>query len=326
MENNFNTSNLPSLLWKWRIHLLVIIFISGTGAFIFSGPQFIKPLYKSEAILYPSNLIPYSTESPTEQMLQLLQSSDIRDSIVHHFNLMKHYDINPDEIKFPRTQLYNMYSDNVRFSQTEYESVRIEVWDTDPELASKMVAEIINLFNFKARSLQRSKSRELVIIGQKLLDSKTDEIDSLSGKLREITDQYNIVDYQAQVSALMRAYYRALADRKSPAALEEMRAVMKNLREQGERFNALREMIDRANAHYNDLKIELENSRRDVDKELSYSNTVAYPLPEEKKSYPSRMLIVIVAVSVSFLLALLLMAVVDNVDQLKSTLRSEKQS
>ena len=259
-------------------------------------------------------------------MLQLLQSSDIRDSIVNHFKLMKHYEINPSATKFPRTELYNVYSDNVKFSQTEYESVRIEVWDTDPELAAKMVSEIINLFNFKARSLQRSKSRELVIIGQNLLDAKTNEIDSLSRMLRQITDEYNIVDYQAQVSALMRAYYRAVADKKSPSALEEMRGVMKNLREQGERFNALREMIDRANIHHNELKIELEIAKRDVDKELSYSNTVAYPLPEEKKSYPSRMLIVIVAVSVSFLLALMLMAAVDNIDEIKSSVRSGKKS
>jgi hypothetical protein len=324
MENNFRTSNLPALIWKWRIHLLVIIFVSGTGAFIFSGPQFIRPLYKAEAILYPSNLIPYSTESPTEQMLQLLQSSDIRDSVINRFNLLKHYDINPAAVKFPRTLLYSMYSDNVKFSQTEYESVRIEVWDTDAEISAKMVSEIINLFNMKARSLQRSKSRELVIIGQKLLDSKANEIDSLSGMLKEISDKYNIVDYQAQVSALMRAYYRAVADKKAPSALQEMREVMTNLREQGERYNALREMIDRANIHYNELKIEFESSKKDVEKELTYSNTVAYPLPEEKKSYPSRMLIVIVAVCSCFVLALMLMAATDNIEQIKSSMRQGK--
>jgi hypothetical protein len=326
MENKFRTSNLPALIWRWRVHLLVIIFVSGTGAYIFSGPQFIRPLFKSEAILYPSNLIPYSTESPTEQMLQLLQSSDIRDSIVNHFNLMKHYSIDPAKVKFPRTELYGMYSDNVKFAQTEYESVRIEVWDTDAEIAAKMVSEIINLFNLKARSLQRSKSRELVVIGQRLLDVKANEIDSLSGLLKSISDKYNIVDYQAQVSALMRAYYRAVAERKSPAALQEMQEVMNNLREQGERYNALREMIDRANIHYNELKIEFENSKKDVEKELTYSNTVAYPLPEEKKSYPSRMLIVIVAMCSCFVLALMLMAATDNIENIKSSVRSGKQS
>ncbi|MBK5285154.1 MAG: hypothetical protein JJE25_07095, partial [Bacteroidia bacterium] len=270
---------------------------------------------------YPSNLIPYSTESPTEQMMQLLQSSDIRDSVVSKFDLMKHYDINPDAIKFPRTKLYNQYADNVKFSQTEYESVRIEVWDTDPELAAKMVAEIINLLNIKARNLQRNKSKELVVIEQKQLDANAMEIDSLSAHLREITEKYDIVDYQAQVTAITRNYYRALADKKSPAALEEMRRAMKNLREQGENYNALKEMIDRANAHFNDLKISLENSKKDVDKELSYSNTVAYPLPEEKKSSPVRLLIVIVAAVSSLLLAILIMAISDNFNNLKAMIK-----
>lgn len=324
MENNFKTISLPALIWKWRIHLLVIVFVSGAGAYIFSGPQFIKPMFKSDAILYPSNLIPYSTESPTEQMLQLLQSSDIRDSIVSRFGLMKHYEIDPATNKFPRTKLYNIYADNVKFSQTEYESVRIEVWDSDPELAAKMVAEIIRLLNIKARELQREKSREIVVIGQKQLDAKAREIDSLSAQLREITDKYNIIDYQAQVSAITRSYYRALADKKSPAALEEMRSAMKNLREQGERFNALREMIDRANAHYNDIKIALENSKKDVEKELSYSNTVAYPLPEEKKSYPSRLLIVIVTVISSLVIAILFMAASDNLASIKSAINPGK--
>jgi len=40
----------------------------------FSSELFIKPKYKSTAIVYPSNLIPYSTESPTEQMIQLFGS------------------------------------------------------------------------------------------------------------------------------------------------------------------------------------------------------------------------------------------------------------
>jgi len=323
MEPNFKTTNLPALLWKWRVHIFIIIFVSGTGAYIFSGERFIKPLYKSEAILYPSNLIPYSTESPTEQMLQLLQSSDIRDSVISHFNLMKHYEVDPS-VKFPRTQLYNMYIDNVKFSQTEYESVRIEVWDTKPEIAAKMVAQIIDLFNVKARDLQRNKSKELVIIGQKQVDAKAWEIDSLSGRLKEITDKYDIVDYEAQVTAITRSYYRTLADKKSPAALAEMRETMKNLREQGERYKALREMIDRANAHFNELKIALENSKKDVEKELSYSNTVAYPLPDEKKSYPSRMLIVIMAVAGALVLSVLVMAAADNLGKLKTAVRSGK--
>ena len=316
MENNFRSTGLLVLLWKWRLHLLIILFLSGTGAFIFSGPQFIKPMFSSEAILYPSNLIPYSTESPTEQMLQLLQSTEIRDSIISEFNLMQHYEIDPAKKKFPKTELYDTYHSNIKFSQTEYESVRIEARDIDPQIAAKIVGSIIRLLNMKARTLQREKSMELVVIYQKQLNAKKNEIDSLSNVLKAITDQYNIIDYQSQVTAITRNYYRALADKHSPGALEEMRTMMTNLREQGEKYNALRGMIDRSNAQFNDIKISMETAKKDVDKELSYSNTVAYPMPEERKSYPSRLLIVIMTMASTFILALVIIAVTDSIRHL----------
>src|SRR5688572_3984706 len=270
MENNFRSTGFLLLLWKWRVHLLVILFLSATGAFIFSGPQFIKPMYSSEAILYPSNLIPYSTESPTEQMLQLLHSTEIRDSIITEFNLLKHYEIDPAKTKFPRTELYDVYHSNIKFSQTEYESVRIEARDVDAQVAARIVGSIIRLLNMKARSLQREKSMELVTIEQKQLDAKMREIDSLSNELKAITDKYNIIDYQSQVTAITRNYYRALADRRSPGALDEMRTMMTNLREQGEKYNALKGMIDRANIQFNETKISMEAAKKDVEKQLSY--------------------------------------------------------
>src|SRR5258706_3467755 len=312
MENNFRSTGLLVLLWKWRVHLLVILCLSGTGAFMFPGPQFIKPMYSSEAILYPSNLIPYSTESPTEQMLQLLQSSEIRDSIIAQFDLMKHYEIDPAKTRFPRTELYDSYRSNIKFSQTEYESVRIEARDVDAQLAAKMVGSIIRLLNMKARGLQREKSMEIVVIEQNQLDSKRKEIDSLSATLKTITDHYNIIDYRSQVSAITRNYYRALAERKSGSGLEEMRQMMTNLREQGEKYNELKGMIDRANINYNEIKISLEVARKDVGKELSYSNTVAYPMPEERKSYPSRLLIVIMTMASTFVLTLVIIALSEN--------------
>lgn len=326
MENNFRSTGLLSLLWKWRVHLLVILFLSGTGAFIFSGPQFIKPMYSSDAILYPSNLIPYSTESPTEQMLQLLQSTEIRDSIIAEFDLMKHYDIDPAKTKFPRSKLYDMYYGNIRFSQTEYESVRIEARDIDAQMSAKIVSSIIHLLNMKARSLQREKSLEIVIIEQNQLSAKRKEIDSLSLELKAITDKYNIIDYQSQVSAITRNYYRALSEKKSPSALEEMRQMMVNLRDQGEKYNELKGMIDRANIHYNEIKVSLESAKKDVTKELSYSNTVAYPMPEERKSYPSRMLIVIMTMASTFVLALVIIALSENMRHLNLSTTSTRKN
>ena len=94
MDNSFfNSIELLKLVKRWRKHLIIVGLISLIGSIIFSSPYFIKPKFKSFALVYPSNLIAYSTESATEQMLQLAQSYDIRDKIIKTFNLFQHYEI-----------------------------------------------------------------------------------------------------------------------------------------------------------------------------------------------------------------------------------------
>ena len=92
---NFNQSytNLTSFfLSKYKVFtvvgLLAIVF-----SILFSSSYFIPPQYKAEAVLYPSNLGQYSTESSTEQLLQFFYGNDIRDSIVAKFDLINHYKI-----------------------------------------------------------------------------------------------------------------------------------------------------------------------------------------------------------------------------------------
>ncbi len=96
MEKYFNNTNLINLLLKWRIHLMVILAVALVLAVIFSSPFFITPKFKSIAVIYPANVSPYSEESETEQMYQVLQSQDIIDSVITKFNLAAHYKISSD--------------------------------------------------------------------------------------------------------------------------------------------------------------------------------------------------------------------------------------
>src|SRR4051812_47029518 len=108
MDNKFfNSYDLLQLVHRWRKHLLVVGLISLAASVIFTSPAFIKPKYKSFAIVYPSNLIAYSTESATEQMLQLAQSYDIRNKIIRTFNLYQHYDIDTLNNKSFQSEIYN---------------------------------------------------------------------------------------------------------------------------------------------------------------------------------------------------------------------------
>src|SRR6187399_2603766 len=104
-NSGFDVLFILSIAAKYKIHLFLITIFSVTLAVIFSSEAFIKPRFKSNAVVYPSNLVPYSTESPTEQMLQLFESDDIRDELIKDFNLFEHYEIDTAQ-KYPLTALY----------------------------------------------------------------------------------------------------------------------------------------------------------------------------------------------------------------------------
>jgi hypothetical protein len=72
---------------RWRTFALVALMAVILSS-IFSGERFITPKYRSSAIVYPVNLAPYSTETRTDQLLQLLESNSIRDSLVKKFDLV----------------------------------------------------------------------------------------------------------------------------------------------------------------------------------------------------------------------------------------------
>ena len=194
--------------WKW--HLLVVVLISVAASAILSGPTFIQPKFKSFALLYPSNLIAYSTESATEQMLQMLQSSDVRKQIINDFSLLKHYEIDSTKNKHYLTTVLKMYEENVKINKTEYESVEIEVWDTDPEIAARMVDSIVRFGDMKIRALQRQKSSEVLVIAQNQLDRQKNEMDSMENALKNYSLKYGLIDYKIQTKEFSRGYLNAL--------------------------------------------------------------------------------------------------------------------
>ena len=154
---DFNILNSIQLLYKWRIFLGSITVLAIGLSALFSSPYFISPKYKSQAIIYPVNLVLYSEETPTEQMLQILNSLDIRNQLFRDFRLAEHYQIDTTAPTFYTTLNYE-FDGNIKFQKTEYESVEIEVLDTDPKMACQMVDSIISYYNDKVCSLHRLKN------------------------------------------------------------------------------------------------------------------------------------------------------------------------
>lgn len=307
-KSGFDVLFIVNIVMKYKIPLIVIAVLSIILSVVFSSEYFIKPKFKSTAIVYPSNLVPYSTESPTEQMLQLFESDDIRDELIRDFDLFNHYEIDTTQ-KYPLTLLYGQMSENIKIDKTKFESVEIEVYDTDPFIACRLVDSLLVKMHKKARMIQREKSAEVVVIIKNQYDLKKAEMDSMENLLKEIRTTYNLLDFNSQVKSFTRAYYENMAKGGSNSKLDK---VMTDLTENGGRYVSLNEHLWRVRGTYNDLKLQYENALKDLSKELTYTNVVTKPVPAEKKSSPVRSLIVLMFTASMLLLSFIIIVVFEN--------------
>ncbi len=295
------------LIIKWKFYFIIVTVISIAAGIAFSSEFFIKPKYKSFALVYPSNIIPYSTESPSEQMLQLLESSDIRNAVIRKFKLAEHYHIDTAQ-KSGLSELIALYESNTEVRSTQLNSIEIKVLDTDPKIACDMVTEIINGMNLKARTLQREKTKEVLVLVNNQMIMKKQQIDSVKANLQELRVKYQLLDYEVQVKEVTKGYLKALSSGARKESLKDIDVMMRNLEEKGGEYDERKQTFDVLLGSYNAVKLEYDNLIRDINKELTYSCVVTKPFPAAEKSSPIRWLIVLIStVSADMFLFIILM-------------------
>lgn len=306
--NEFNSILSVALKRKW--HLVIIAILGAAVGFLFSGEWMIRPKYKSEAIVYPVNIIPYSSESPSEQLLQLLRSSDIRKMMIGRFRLAQHYSIDTTA-KAGKKKLFDTYESNITIRQTEFQSVKIDVYDTDPDSACAMANALIHFANLKAQTLLHQKSEEVVKIFRDQLAHKQHQIDSLEMIMNVLRTRYGLLDYKSQAKELTRGYLKSMSSG-SGARSVGVDSLMRHLRDHGGELLVVSEQLDQINKDYGQIRTEYDKALSDMYKEPTYSNVIASPYPADAKSYPVRSLIMLITTCSAVLLAFILFLLFDS--------------
>lgn len=290
--------------------MFIVAIIAAVLSSVFSSSLFITPKFQSKSVLYPSNLISYSSETPTEQLLQLYESSEVWNSVIEKFNLFNHYNIDSSQIG-AKTKLIKELRDNVSIRKTSFESVEITVLDKNQKIARDIVLEFTQQVNLKARQLQREKSKEVLAIYKNLVDDKKVQIDSLEKAIKKISANYGVFEFGRQAEVVTEQYLESI--RKGEGAkTEKIAELFNNFKEKGNEFSALSILLANAYNEYNKQLVNYEKAKSDVTKELTYTNEIISPQIADKKSYPVRWVIVIISVLSSVFFAYLLMIIIKN--------------
>lgn len=318
MERYFTNTNILKLLFKWKIHLGIVLLVAVVLAVIFSSPLFITPKFKSHAVVYPANIHPYSEESESEQMLQFFQSKEIRDKIIRKYDLPQRYKIDSSYRYFQSAIEYE-YSQNVSITKTPFESVKIEVYDADPVVASNMVKDIIKFYNEKVRETHQEKYSEVVNFFEDRLERKQQEIDSVESKLYELRTVYGIIDYPNQSREVARGFLRTV-DGNNAAQNINTREVLKlkeNIEQKGGIYTMYNDRYFDLIAEYGKVKMLYDDAVMNANKSITYASVISQPYPADKKAYPVRWVIVALTAIGTLFFSFIAVLIIENYESIR---------
>lgn len=330
---DFDSSSLGMFLFSWRKHLIIVSIAAALLALIFSSPIFITPLYKSTVVLFPvssnsvskalltdqpaakSDILEFGEDEQTEQMLQILSSSQIRDKVVQKFNLMEHYQIDAKS-KYKYTSLYHQYDNNITFRRTEFMAVKITVLDRDPQMAADIANTISELLDSTKNNMQRERALKGFKIVEQEYNRLQTEINTMEDSLRKIRE-IGVFDYESQSEMINQqlAIEIAHGNTRGINALEDKLSL---LAKYGGAYVSLRDMLEHEKKQLSYLKARYEEAKVDAEENLPQKFIVESAYKAERKSYPVRWIIVLVSTISAFLLSILVIISIDKFGKQKS--------
>ncbi|MFT7114387.1 MAG: hypothetical protein ACI8P7_001173 [Candidatus Azotimanducaceae bacterium] len=325
-DNAFDSTNLIVYLYSWRKPLIVFSLAAAVLAAVFSSPLFIKPKYKSQVVLFPTttnsvskalldernsdrDILEFGKEEEAEQLLQILNSDEIRSTLIKKYDLLNHYDIDPND-PYKNTLLNEEYESNVTFNRTRFMSIVIEVMDTDPKLAAIMANDIAALLDTVKNRVQSERALDGFNIVKTQYDIIKTEMQIIEDSLKSLALK-GVQSYTEQVYILTEQLAMAKIAGKSSVA-REIQAELDLLAEYGgaqsslyDRLVLLREEANLIRRKYMEAKVNLEN-------QMSHKFIVNDAFVAEKKSYPVRWLIVVLSTLGAFALTLVTIIILET--------------
>ena len=338
VNTDFNSTNFFLFLWNWRKTLIIVVvaaaIVSGAASFL------ITPKFKSNVILFPTatnsisrallaennsnqdDVLGFGEEEEAEQLLQILNSSTIRNRIVERFNLLQHYKINPND-RYKNTKLIKEYNSNVACKLTEFMAVEISVLDKDPQYAANMANSISDLLDSTKNALQKERAIKGFHIVETTFNNFKNEMKVLEDSLFLIRSK-GINDYETE-SEMLHQELGIQLGKGNAQGIKRVEDKLRVLSEYGGAYVRLRDELANRNGRLGTMQAKYDEAKVDAEQYIPQKFVVDAAFKAEKKTTPVRWLIVVVSSFAAFLLSILVLIFIENVYK-KNLLNTQIQS
>lgn len=323
---DFTFSDILRFLIRWRKHLIII----GIVAAVISaaGSYLITPRYEAEVVFYPTtvnsignamftdlnkreaDVLAFGEEEEAENALQILKSDKLSSRIIKNFDLMKHYDIDPNG-KFPRTKLQEKMKKNIQFNRTRYLSVSIQVLDEDPAMAATLANGIAASYDSVKTEIQQDVAREAFLIIEEEFKNKEKEVWDLKVGLQKLGEK-GILDIEKQAQSISESLYAARARGNNSVQIRELIAEKDTLAKYGSEYTNLYETLILELEELSELRKRYKKAKVDVEKTIPHKFIVSNASVPEKKALPNRKLIVLLGTAATFIMACVVLLFIEQ--------------
>lgn len=315
--------NLLLFIWRKRKIILIVTGVAAVASVIFS--MFITPQFKSTAIVFPAatstvsfseqrqakaSSMDFGEEEQAEQLVQILQSSRVRDRVVNRFELMEHYNISSsDPNKF--FKLGKAYGDHIKFTRTRYGSIQIDVWDKDKDLAAEIANKIVDLID----TVKNEMVRERTIPAFEINKRKRDQLEAEKAQLQA---QIDTLSAQGVVPAEARAnLFSAYNESKNAEDRKFFKNQIDINLKFGATFDGLETQRDEKIVKLTKFEDSYEQSESDANTDFNHKFVVESAVVADKKDKPKRSIIVILSTMGAFVFIVFALLIKERIAELR---------
>ena len=315
--------NLLLFIWKKRKPLLIVTGIATILALVVS--LLMKPLFLSTALVFPAatssvsfseqrnataSSMDFGVEEQAEQLVQILQSSRIREKVITKFDLMNHYGIDStDENK--NYKMMKEYEGHISFIRTRYGSIQIDVLDEKPELAAEIANKIVDLIDTVKNSMISERTMPAFEVNKRKRDLLDQDLNTILVQLDSLGEK-GVISMEGRTNL-----FTALVESKSEKDREFLKKQIDVNLLYGPRFDGLEEMRDEKIEKLEKFLDSYEQAESDAYANYTHKFIVERAVIADKKDKPKRMIIVILAAIGTFIFMVFLLLINEKIKELK---------
>ncbi|RFC54649.1 Wzz/FepE/Etk N-terminal domain-containing protein [Brumimicrobium aurantiacum] len=309
--------------YKNRKILIFTGLIAGVISIIIS--LMLPVLYESNAIVFPTatstvsfnaqsnakaSSMDFGEEEQAEQLIQILQSSPLRNRIIEKFDLAKVYEIDPEEESYHH-KLGKAYESHIHFERTRYGSINISVLDKSPQLAADIANKIVQLIDTVKNDLIKERTIPAFEINKRKLEQLKASQERLNKEMDSLS-KLGVVDSESR-SGLFAALNESKTTEDKAFFKKQIEVNLKY----GSRYDALSDLREYRTEKLTDHEVSYEQAESDALENFNHKFVVESAVASDKKAKPKRMIIVLVFTFAAVILMFIALLIRDRFKTVK---------